>query len=144
MLTLFILRTIPSTFSLKFIYTTNFQRIQVGIGQRPILIKQIVDFKFKFDYLTKGENILTKIRTRINEELEKKKKNSCNLTFNSGFIKIIINCLILHPPDVGERMMAEFYKERRRGYESKSETKDNYTNRIKYFPIYLYPTMSQH
>ena len=61
--------------------------------------KIIVDFKFKFDDLTKGENILTRIKTRINEEL---KKNSCNLTFNTGFIKIIINYLILHPSDVGE------------------------------------------
>ena len=49
--------------------------------------KIIVDFKFKFDDLTKGENILTRIKTSINEEL---KKNSCNLTFNTGFIKIII------------------------------------------------------
>ena len=33
--------------------------------------KIIVDFKFKFDDLTKGENILTRIKTRINEELKK-------------------------------------------------------------------------
>ena len=71
--------------------------------------KIIVDFKFKFDDLTKGENILTRIKTRINEELE---KNSCNLSFNTGFVKIIINYLILHPPNVGERMMKEFDKER--------------------------------
>ena len=33
--------------------------------------KITVDFKFKFDNLTKGENILTRIKTRINEELKK-------------------------------------------------------------------------
>ena len=33
--------------------------------------KIIVDFKFKFDDLTKGENILTRIKTRINKELKK-------------------------------------------------------------------------
>ena len=34
--------------------------------------KIIADFEFKFDDLTKGENILTRIKTRINEELKKK------------------------------------------------------------------------
>ena len=33
--------------------------------------KIIVDFEYKFDDLTKGENILTRIKTRINEELKK-------------------------------------------------------------------------
>ena len=41
--------------------------------------KTILNFDlFKFDNLTKGENILTKIKTRINEEL---KKFSSDLTF---------------------------------------------------------------
>ena len=34
--------------------------------------KIIVDFKFKFDDLMTGENILTRIKTRINVELKKK------------------------------------------------------------------------
>ena len=41
--------------------------------------KIILDFKlFKFDDLTTGKIILTKIKTRINKEL---KKNSSDLTF---------------------------------------------------------------
>ena len=74
--------------------------------------KTIVDVKFKFDDLTKDENILTKIKTRIKEL----KNNSCNLTFNTGFIKIIINYLILHPPDVCERMMKAHYKRKEKLY----------------------------
>ena len=69
---------------------------------------KVVDVKFKFGDLTKGENILTRIKTRINEEL---KKHSCELI--TAFIKIIINYLILHRPDVGERMMKAHYKKKR-------------------------------
>ena len=62
--------------------------------------RRIVEFKFKFDDLTKGENIVTKIKTCINEDL---KNQSCEL--NAPFIKIIINYLLSHPPDVGERIL---------------------------------------
>ena len=51
---------------------------------------------FKFDDLTKGGNILTKIKTHINEELLKK---SNDLTFVTDFVKIEIDYVILHPPD---------------------------------------------
>ena len=73
--------------------------------------KTIVDVKFKFNDLTNGENILTKIKTHIIEEL---KKQSCEL--NTAFIKIKINYLILHPPDVGERMMKAHYKRKEEMY----------------------------
>ena len=74
--------------------------------------KIILDFKlFKFDDLTKGENILTKIKTRINEEL---KKNSSDLTFFTDFVRIDINYVILHPPDADEKMMKAYYKEKDR------------------------------
>ena len=74
--------------------------------------KIILDFKlFKFSDLTKGENILTKIKTRINEDLL---KNSDDLTFVTDFVKIDINYVILHPPDAKEKMMKAYYKERDR------------------------------
>ena len=63
--------------------------------------KTILNFdSFKFDDLTKGEKILTKIKTRINEEL---KKNSSDLTFFTDFVKIDINYVILHLPDAEEK-----------------------------------------
>ena len=71
--------------------------------------KTIVNVKFKSNDLTNGENILMKIKTHIIEEL---KKQSCEL--NTAFIKIEINYLILHPLDVGERMMKAHYVERDR------------------------------
>ena len=71
--------------------------------------KVILRFEFKFDDLTKGENILTKIKTRINEEL---KKNSSDLTFFTDFVKIDINYVILHPPDAKEKMMKAYYQYR--------------------------------
>ena len=58
-------------------------------------LKQILNFEFKFDDLTKDENILTKIKTRINEEL---KKNS-DLTCFTNFVKIRINYMVI-PPDI--------------------------------------------
>ena len=67
---------------------------------------------FKIDDLTKGGNILTKIKTRINEEL--KKKNSSDLTFVTDFVKIEINYVILHPSHIEEKMMEAYYKERDR------------------------------
>ena len=73
--------------------------------------KVILRFEFKFDDLTKGENILTKIKSRINEEL---KKNSSDLTFDTIFVKIGIDYMIFHPPDVGEKMMEAYYAERDR------------------------------
>ena len=74
--------------------------------------KIILDFVlFKFDDLTKGENIFTKIKTRTNEELKKK---SDDLTFVTDFVKIEINYLILHPPDIGDRMLEAFYDDRER------------------------------
>ena len=74
--------------------------------------KIILDFDlFKFSDLTKGENILTKIKTRINEEL---KKNSSDLTFVTDFVKIDINYVILHPPDAEEKMMEAYYKEKKK------------------------------
>ena len=66
---------------------------------------------FKFDDLTKGGNILTKHKTRINEELL---KNSDDLTFVTDFVKININYVILHPPDAKKKMMEAYYKERDR------------------------------
>ena len=67
--------------------------------------KLILQFEFKFDDFTKGENILTKIKSRINEELE---KNSRNLTFDTDFVKIEISYMIIHPPDA-EKKMFEAY-----------------------------------
>ena len=61
---------------------------------------------FKFSDLMKGENILTKIETRINEKLL---KNSDDLTFVTDFVKIDINYVILHPPDAKEKMMKAYY-----------------------------------
>ena len=73
--------------------------------------KVIFRFEFKFDDLTKGENILTKIKSHINEEL---KKNSSDLTFDTNFVKIGIDYMIFHRPDVGEKMMEAYYAERDR------------------------------
>ena len=59
----------------------------------------------------KGGNILTKIKTRINEERE---KNSSDLTFVTDFVKIEIDYVILHPSHIEEKMMEAYYKERDR------------------------------
>ena len=74
--------------------------------------KTILNFDlFKFDDLMKGGNILTKIKTRINEEL---KKNSSDLTFVTDFVKIEIDYVILHPSRIEEKMMEAYYKEKDR------------------------------
>ena len=66
-----------------------------------IYVKKILEFRFKFDDLTKDENILTKIKTRINEEL----KNSSDLTFFTNFVKIGIDYMIIHPPYNEDKIM---------------------------------------
>ena len=71
--------------------------------------KVILRFEFKFDDLTKDENILTKIKSRINEEL---KKNSSDLTFITNFVKIGIHYMIFHPPDAEEKIMEAYYAEK--------------------------------
>ena len=69
----------------------------------------ILEFKlFEFDDFTKGENILTKIKTCINEEL----KNSSDLTFVTDFVRIEINYVILHAPDAEEKMKEAYDIER--------------------------------
>ena len=54
----------------------------------------------------KGENILTKIKAHINEELL---KNSDDLTFFTDFVKIDINYVILHPPHIEEKMEKAYH-----------------------------------
>ena len=71
-------------------------------------LKLILEFEFKFDDLTKDENILTKIKTRINEEL---KKNS-DLTFFTNFVKIRIDYIVIHPPDIEDKIMEADYVEK--------------------------------
>ena len=64
--------------------------------------REILDFifLFKYDEFDKNENILTKTKTYINEELL---KNSDDLTFDTDFVKIDINYVILHPPDAEKK-----------------------------------------
>ena len=78
------------------------------IEEGYIDVKLILQFEFKFDDLTKDENILTKIKTRINEEL----KNSSDLTFFTNFVKIRIDYKIIHPPDIKDKIMEADYVEK--------------------------------
>ena len=108
----FLFQTIPYAFTLTLFSTINSQDETKWPWPDGCDSKIILEFKlFKFDDLTKGENILTKIKTRINEEL---KKTSIDLTFFTDFVKIDINYVILHPPDSKEKMMEAYYKERDR------------------------------
>ena len=68
-----------------------------------------IDVKLILD-LTKDENILTKIKTRINEEL----KNSSDLTIFTDFVKIGINYKIIHPPDIEAKIMEAAYVKKQR------------------------------
>ena len=97
-------------FLLDFIFTINLWRKNIS-GIHYINEKVVLRFEFKFDDLTKGENILTKIKSHINEEL---KKNASDLTFDTNFVKIGIDYMIFHPPAVGEKMMEAYYAERDR------------------------------
>ena len=72
-------------------------------------LKLILKFKFKFDDLTKDENILTNIKTRINEEL---KKNS-DLTFFTNFVKIRIDYEVIHFPDIEDKLITAYIKKQR-------------------------------
>ena len=51
-----------------------------------------------------------KIKTRINEEL---KKNS-DLTFFTNFVKISIDYMVIHPPDIEDKIIEADYVEKQR------------------------------
>ena len=71
----------------------------------------LFNFKlFNFDEFTKNENILTKIRKRLNEELKKYE----NFTFVSKFVRIEIGYIIHHSPEGKEKAEKAYYKERDR------------------------------
>ena len=57
----------------------------------------MVSFRFKFNDLTTRKNILTEIKSRINEEL--KEKSRVLDFFDTSFVKIEIAYIIQHQND---------------------------------------------
>ena len=72
----------------------------------------MVSFRFKFNDLTTRKNILTEIKLRINEEL--KEKSRVLDFFDTSFVKISIDYMVIHPPDIEDKIIEADYVEKQR------------------------------